>query len=155
MSSVDITPFVPPIGGSAADRLQWANALPPCVHLGLVCTALEPGHAVLALETSTWPLNPNGAIHGGLVLGLADQALGLAVISALQPGLLPATATLQSEFHRPAFPPLTLEARITRHGRTIVFAEVDVRAADGRTCMKCFASFSVDGSSRSIPESAA
>lgn len=59
----------------------------------------------MRLPESPWATNPNGAVHGGLILAAADQCMGIVAVTAMEPGRLPMTATLNAEFHRPARAP--------------------------------------------------
>jgi uncharacterized protein (TIGR00369 family) len=144
--------YVPPTGGTSEAWVAWANALPHSTAMGLVCNSVEPGRAQLTLASSPWTLNPSGSVHGGLILAAVDQCMGIAVLSRLELGQIPATATLQSEFHRPAKAPLRFEAVVTRLGRTLAFVEVHVYDRDERLCVKTSASFSVDGTTRSLAD---
>jgi uncharacterized protein (TIGR00369 family) len=114
----------------------------------LKCTHVEPGKMTVVLDSSLWPLNPNGALHGGLVIACADQCFGLVAITALDETSVPATATLTAEFVRPAMPPLTFQARVDRAGRTMAFITVDVFDATGRLVTKVSGTMSIDGTSR-------
>jgi uncharacterized protein (TIGR00369 family) len=91
---------------------------------------------VLTLEESVLSLNPNGGVNGGLVCAAADQAMGVVALTALDPGSLPATATLHAEFLRPAFAPLTFRAAVSQRGRRLVFVSVDVEDSSGRLCVR-------------------
>ncbi|MEA2170764.1 MAG: hypothetical protein QOF76_4064 [Solirubrobacteraceae bacterium] len=67
---------------------------------------------------------------------------------AVAPGLLPATASLTVDYHRPALAPLTVSARCTNVGRTLVFVEVDITNRDGRRCNRAPAVMAVKGEAR-------
>jgi uncharacterized protein (TIGR00369 family) len=138
----------PPHGGDADDWIQWAEGLPASHVMRLRCTLAEPGHVVVVMEHSDWPLNPNGAAHGGMVVAWADHCFGLVASTAVDPGKVPATATLTAEFVRPAVPPLTFDARVDRAGRTLAFISIDVRDAVGLLAAKVSGTMSIDGTSR-------
>jgi acyl-coenzyme A thioesterase PaaI-like protein len=53
-------------------------------------------------------------------------------VRSVEPGLLPATASLSVDYHRPAFPPLTFEATLVAQGRSLVFCDVTVTDCEGR-----------------------
>lgn len=118
--------------------------------LGLTCSRAEKGAVTVRMQESIWPLNPNGAVHGGLVIACADQCFGLVSMTAVERELAPATATLNSEFVRPALLPLTFHARVDRAGRTMAFISVDVFDRDGRLATKVSGTMIIDGSSRFI-----
>jgi uncharacterized protein (TIGR00369 family) len=138
----------PPHGCDWPKWLDWANEHPVSQAIGLRCEHIEAGRAEFVLDRGPWPLNPNGAVHGGLVVACADQAMAITLMTLLEPGNLPATATLSTDFLRPSFAPLTLEAVVDRRGRTMGFLTVTVRDRQGRAAAKCHGTMSIDGSSR-------
>jgi len=138
----------PPRGGSPGDWRAWAENLPTSRVMGLVCEIAEEGHVRAVLNDAHWPLNPNGAVHGGMVAAWADHCFGLVASTALSRGQVPATATLTAEFLRPALPPLTFDARVDRAGRTLAFISVDVYDKAERLCAKAVGTMSIDGTSR-------
>ena len=77
---------------------------------GCACR-MRPGHR-----------NPRGAIHGGVLLWLADQVLGLTVYQATG-RTLSATVSLNCDFVEAAFPGDLIEgeARVTRITGSVVF----------------------------------
>ncbi|MEJ8279454.1 PaaI family thioesterase [Pseudonocardia spirodelae] len=145
-------PWVPvPHGGTSEDWVRWAESTGVSPQLGFECLDIGPGRARLRLTRSDWPLNPNGAVHGGLVTGWADQCFGIVAMTAVQEGQLPATATLTGEFLRAAHPPLVFDCSVDRVGRTLVFVSVEVTGRDGRTVARFRGTMAVDGSSRHLP----
>jgi len=126
----------PPPSGDWPQWLGWANELPNLAELGLRCERVGPGSVLIKLDRSVLSLNPNGAVNGGLVCAAADQAMGLVALTTLEPGALPATATLNAEFLRPAFAPLTFQAVVSQHGRRLVFVSVAVEDGGGRLCVR-------------------
>src|SRR5947207_1770363 len=103
----------------------WAEGLLLSRTLGIRCVEIAPGSALLSLETSPWPMNPNGSVHGGLLAALADQALGIVACTAYD-GRVPSTSTLSAEYFRPARPPLLLRSRVAHEGRSFAFVTVDI-----------------------------
>lgn len=138
----------PPYGGSEDDWRTWAANQSVSRVMGLACESAQPGHVRVVLTEAHWPLNPNGAVHGGMVTAWADHCFGLVASTALSPGQVPATATLTAEFLRPALPPLTFDARVDRSGRSLAFISVDVFDKAGRLCAKVVGTMSIDGTSR-------
>jgi uncharacterized protein (TIGR00369 family) len=126
----------PPSIGDWPRWIEWANELPNLGELGLRCERIGPGSVTIKLDRSVLSPNPNGAVNGGLVCAAADQAMGLVALTTLEPGSLPATATLNGEFLRPAFAPLTFQAVVSQRGRRLVFVSVDAEDADGRLCAR-------------------
>lgn len=125
---------------------DWADTLPASRAMGLRCRSMEPGHVTMTMDESVWPLNPNGALHGGLVVAAADHCMGVATMTMQEPGTFTATASLTTDFHLPAFPPVTLEATVTRNGRTLAFVELAVMDASGRRCGGANGVWAVNGS---------
>jgi len=136
-------PHTPPWGESWETWISWANALPNLREIKLRCERVDHGAASFALRASPWSLNPNGAVNGGLVIAAADQAMGVAALSAMVPGSLPATATITGAYLRPAFAPLSFEATVSGAGRRLVFVTVDVADGQGRTCVRCSGAMAV------------
>lgn len=137
-----------PRDGAQTEWVRWLEDQPHSKLIGMRCTHIEPGRIEVRIDESSWPLNPNGGVHGGLVLAWADHCFGLVAMTVAAPGQLPATATLTAEFLRPALPPLTYEARVNRFGRTLAFITVEVLNTHGVLCAKVSGTMSTDGSSR-------
>lgn len=122
--------------GSDAWR-DWAENLVACRALGLHCRSIASGEVEMVMDEALYDLNPNGAVHGGLVANAADQVMGVAVAGALPAGQVPVTSTFSMEYHLPARLPLRFGGgRVTRVGRSVVFVEVDFESGDGRVCSR-------------------
>jgi uncharacterized protein (TIGR00369 family) len=126
-----------PYGEDEAAWRKWAEKTPLLDAYGVRCTSIEPGRAVLVMDSSPIPVNPNGSVYGGITAAVADAAFGCAFMPSVEPGRLPATVNLTVEYHRPAFLPLTFDARVTNQGRSTLFCHVTVTGADGRVCNLC------------------
>lgn len=125
----------PPHGGSDDDWRRWSEELPISAALGLRCRELAGGRGLFTIESAPLGVpNPNGSIHGGLLVAIADQCMGAVAMTVLSPGLLPVTASIHSQYHRPAVAPVTFDARVTKQGRALIFVNVDVHDSDGRLC---------------------
>jgi len=123
-----------PAPGEMVDWLAWANALPFCQDIGLVCVELSPASATFRMERSTLTPNPNGAVNGGIVAAAADQVMGALTLRMSAKGLLPATGSLHIQFHLPARAPLTFRATALGGGQRTKFVEVAVEDRDGNRC---------------------
>jgi len=123
-----------PAPGESVDWLTWANTLPYCRDVGLVCAEFNATSAVFRMERSTMTPNPNGAVNGGTVAAAADQIMGALTMRMSEPGLLPATGSLHIQFHSPARAPLTFRATGLGGGRRTKFVEVAVEDRDGNRC---------------------
>jgi len=141
-------PMPAPYGADWDKWAAWAEGMPVSRQIGIRCARIESGRAALVVDESAWPLNPNGAVHGGMVIACADHCFGIVATTVLDNEHVPATATLTSNFLRPALPPLTFEASVDRVGRTLIFVTVDVRGRDGKITTKVNGTMVIDGSSR-------
>jgi uncharacterized protein (TIGR00369 family) len=125
---------VPHLDDPEKNWLAWANNYSTLTASGLVCTRIDADSAEFVLNEARFPPNPNGAVNGGMVALVADQAMGVAAIRTTPAGQQPVTVVLETHFHRPAFTPLTLTASLVPGGRTIRTVQVVVRDRDGRQC---------------------
>lgn len=101
--------------------------------LGMRCVFREKGQARYELEVGEDLLNRRGVAHGGVVTSLLDTALGGAVVSSLAPEEWTGTLELSVQFREPVRPGLvTGEGRLARRGKSIAFAEGEIRDASGR-----------------------
>lgn len=146
MTSADTLPMPPPAGEWSRWK-EWAESVPAVASMALECTEIAEGRATMLMAHSPWPVNPNGAVHGGLVAAAADHVGGLAAVTRVSMTGLPATATLSGQFIRPAFAPLTFHAQVVNAGRTVVFVHIDVLNAAGQVCTFFAGSWSTRGSS--------
>jgi uncharacterized protein (TIGR00369 family) len=126
---------------------QWVSDMSVSKHLGLRCVEVDEARVKLVLDGSDWCTNPNGAVHGGIVIACADQAFGAVVSTVVPPAAMPATATFTSDFLRPAFPPLEFDAVVDRVGRTLAFVSVTVTDRFGKVCNQVRGTMAVAGSS--------
>ncbi|KSZ55987.1 hypothetical protein Z045_25760 [Rhodococcus pyridinivorans KG-16] len=140
----------PPVGQEWSEWQKWTEDMPISKLLGIKCIEIDTGRAVAVLDSSPWPTNPNGAVHGGVVAACADHMFGVVTVSALPKGFLPATVTLSAEYMRPAFAPLTFEAVVDQIGRTTAFVTVTVRSSSGHVCTRVSGTMSVGGANARI-----
>src|SRR4051812_8273630 len=130
---------------SAQQLLRGEIPPPPIVRFfGFTLKAIEPGHAVIALEADERHHNPLGTLHGGVYCDLADAAMGYAYAATLGEGETFTTVELKINFFRAVRQAtLTAEARVVKAGSTIGYVECDVKDEQGRlvarassTCLK-------------------
>ncbi|WP_067671411.1 PaaI family thioesterase [Nocardia miyunensis] len=137
--------------GAGWDRwAAWAENMPTSQQIGLRCVSIEYGRAELMIDSSEWPLNPVGAVHGGAVIAVADHCFGIVGSTVLDVERMPATATLTADFLRPATLPLTFVAEVDRCGRTLAFITVTVVNGKGKVATKVSGTMVIDGASRHI-----
>ncbi|UIX31964.1 PaaI family thioesterase [Streptomyces sp. GQFP] len=116
----------PPTSRDRDEWLTWMAENPGCVAYAMTPLDVGDGVAVVEVTRSVVPLNPNGAVHGGLLAAIADQAGALAILPKLEPGVSAVTGTLHLEYFRPARLPLTVESRVARFARSLVFVDVTI-----------------------------
>lgn len=85
--------------------------------------------------TSSKHANRNGAVHGGALLSLADQALGYTSLAHIGSGRQ-ATIQLDLHFLRPVFPGdfVVATGSVIRATRTIVFVRGELTVNDTVCC---------------------
>src|SRR2546428_4291739 len=75
---------------------------PPIAALiGFTLSAVSPGEAVIELAAGRQHANPMGALHGGILCGIADAAPGIAYARTLAEGGTFATIELKINFLKP------------------------------------------------------
>jgi len=124
---------------SIAERIISGEIEPPPVAklIGFNLRSVEPGRAVLDMEAGPQHWNPMGGLHGGILCDLTDAAMGIAYSSTLAEGEAFATVELKINFLRPVKQGhLTAEGRVVSGGRTLGYAEAEVRDEGGRLIAK-------------------
>jgi uncharacterized protein (TIGR00369 family) len=109
---------------------------PPAVQtLGIVPLGAEPGRVSFTLEVGEYHLNPFGIVHGGVLAGLLDTAMGCAVHSLLPRAVGYVTGELNVRFLRPALltsGPLVCTGEVVHPGRSSMVASARVTDAEDR-----------------------
>jgi uncharacterized protein (TIGR00369 family) len=101
--------------------------------LGERVVSAKDGRACLELPVVPTVLNPGGFLHGGALATLVDSAATFAIMTAPanaagRPGV---TTDLNISYLAPTREgSVTAEARAIKVGRTLAFADVEVRRAD-------------------------
>lgn len=117
---------------------------PPVAQLiGMELTGVHPGRVVVELETGTRHASPLGTVHGGILCGIADAAMGLAYATTLKEAETFATVELKINFLRPVWQGrLRAEGKVVSSGHNLGLVECDVTDQDQRliarglsTCM--------------------
>src|SRR5687768_18618670 len=80
--------------------------------MGFRLVSWSPEGAVVEADVDGRFANPTGVLHGGVLMGLADSAMGLTVTGLLGPGKAGTNTDLQMRFLRP-----TKEGRLTATAR--------------------------------------
>ena len=101
--------------------------------LGIASFEPEGEGVRVVLPTSARHANLGGWIHGGVLAGLLDFALGAAVVATLREGEWTATQSLTTDFLRPGKPGarLVARARVDRRGKLAAFPSGEVVDEEG------------------------
>lgn len=117
-------------------KFQNAKSRPPCSEtLGLVVTAIDQAKGSVRIEMVGQPAwcNPRGALQGGFVTAMLDEAMAIAGIVAGEMAFAVPTLELKTTFLRPC-PAGKVEAigRVVRWGKKAAFLEADLFDSDGK-----------------------
>lgn len=97
--------------------------------LGIKMNEVGPGYAKISVTTNKDHANHLEMVHGGLLLTMADSAMGNAIRSL---GILAVTVDLSTSIMAPG--PVNEEivarGKVVKAGRTMIFAESRVYAGD-------------------------
>jgi len=102
--------------------------------LGLVVRAASNDGVTLALPVAPRHVHGGGVVCGQTLMAAADTALVLAISRKLGGFRPQTTVQLQTSFLRPVgqdVAEVTVDARVLRAGRNLVFGEVHLRLPDG------------------------
>lgn len=112
-------------------------------HLGFTIAGAD-GSATATVQLSDEHMNPNAVAHGAVAFTMMDTAMGSAVMSVLDEGLLCATIEIQTRFHRAAMSgSLRSEATVLQAGRRIIHLEAKTFDGDDRLIASATGSFAV------------
>ena len=123
--------------------LRWASEMPITRALNIEIAEIGDGRLLAKVSESALPLNPNGSLHGGTQLAIADQCMGLVAIPAIDPGFVVVSAGVHAAFHRPAMPPLTIRGRVLSVGKTLVQTEIELYDERDRLCTSAYGTMAV------------
>ncbi|WP_324716154.1 PaaI family thioesterase [Carboxydochorda subterranea] len=94
---------------------------------GFERTSARDGRSEVRLRIAPRHLNELGIVHGGVLMALADEAIGMAAFSAVPPGTAVVTAELHVHFLLPARSGLLVaQGVIWRAGRRLVTGEATI-----------------------------
>lgn len=111
--------------------------------IGFKLVSIEPGNAVIELQTTEAHRNPMGTLHGGILCDIADAAMGIAYASNLNDRESFTTLELKINFLKPVWNArLRATGRVVKQGRTVGMVQCDVTDEAGNliaratsTCM--------------------
>jgi uncharacterized protein (TIGR00369 family) len=129
------------LNGIAAGK---AAPIPYDGFMGFRLVSWSPDGAVVDADVDGRFANPTGVLHGGVLMGLADSAMGLTVTGLLGEGQAGTNTDLQIRFLRPTKDGrLTATARVVRRGRRTMVLECDVADGAGRLVARASSTFLV------------
>jgi uncharacterized protein (TIGR00369 family) len=107
---------------------------PPVAELiGFEVVTAENGECTMKLEAGEQHANPMGTLHGGIIVDVADGAMGFAYFTTLEPGESFTTLELKINFLRPFWTgTLLAHGRVVHRGKTVGMTECDVVDDQGR-----------------------
>ena len=99
----------------------------------LISCSEEEAEVTLAYEVEDWELNPNGAMHGGLIGTAIDTACGM-VTRYMSENLLASTVSLNVDYLRPVFggDRLLVTAKLVRLGGHMANLRAEARRGSDR-----------------------
>jgi uncharacterized protein (TIGR00369 family) len=112
--------------------------LSPGAHtLGLTLSSAADRVVTMTAEPAEWALNNGGTVHGGIVSGWVDSALGYATATVVEEGVGYSTLDLTVRYIRALRlerTPATIRAEVEHVGRSTCVVQATVLDTDGRTC---------------------
>lgn len=112
---------------------DWAARQPTLGAFGIEDATFADGRVTASIRSLSTPLNPNGAVHGGLVAAALDQIGALASLTRAPADHGVLTCTLGIEYLRPAILPLTGIGQVQRSSSSLVFTRIEL-SSRGKVC---------------------
>ncbi|HHU52785.1 MAG TPA: PaaI family thioesterase [Clostridiaceae bacterium] len=108
---------------SRLERNYFAN------NIGAKMETIKYQKAIVSLLVSEQHLNPNGTVHGGVLMTLADTAAGSCMLYIGQPT---ATIDLSYRFLKPVFSGdlIAAKARVIQSGKSFIVVDVNLYVID-------------------------
>lgn len=124
-------------------RFQNSKKRPPCSQtLGMRLTHVDQASMSIAMafDVSARFANPTGAVQGGFVSAMLDEAMSTCCIIASNVTMTAPTLEMKISFLRPLFPgAATVKARILKWGKSAAFMEAEAYDPEGRLVAKATA----------------
>ncbi|MBA4226366.1 MAG: PaaI family thioesterase [Hyphomonas sp.] len=116
-------------------RFQNSKKRPPCSEtLGMRLANLNQDQQWVKMEFDVSPsfANPTGAVQGGFIAAMLDEAMSTAVIIASNVTMTAPTLEMKTSYLKRLMPgKASVEARILKLGKSAAFMEADCFDADG------------------------
>jgi uncharacterized protein (TIGR00369 family) len=124
-------------------RFQNSKKRPPCSDtLGMRLAALNQDAQWVRMEFDVSPsfANPTGAVQGGFISAMLDEAMSTAVIIASNVTMTAPTLEMKTSYLKRLMPgKASVEARILRLGKSACFMEAECFDAEGALVAKATA----------------
>ena len=124
-------------------RFQNSKKRPPCSDtLGMRLTAVNQDAQTVRMDFDVPQMfaNPTGAVQGGFIAAMMDEAMSTCCIIASNVTMTAPTLEMKTSYLRRLMPgPAYVEARILKFGRSAAFMEADCFDADGNLVAKATA----------------
>jgi uncharacterized protein (TIGR00369 family) len=125
------------------ERFQKSKKRPACTQtLGMHLTAVDQAKKAISLEFEARAdfANPTGAIQGGFIAAMMDEAMSTCAIIASNVTMNAPTLEMKVSFLKPLFiGKARAEARILKWGKSTCFVEAELYNADGEMVAKASA----------------
>jgi uncharacterized protein (TIGR00369 family) len=120
------------LDGEQVDGLPMKLPPPVAATVGFEVVSVERDAAVFSLDIQQQKhANPMGTVHGGILVDLADAAMGLACASRLERGESFTTIELKINYFRPVISGrVEAHAKVVNASKTVVYLESDIVFAD-------------------------
>jgi uncharacterized protein (TIGR00369 family) len=116
-------------------RFQNSKKRPPCSDtLGMRLAALSQDEQWVRMDFDVPQMfaNPTGAVQGGFISAMMDEAMSTAVIIASNVTMTAPTLEMKTSYLKRLMPgPASVQARILKLGKSACFMEADCFDADG------------------------
>ena len=124
-------------------RFQNSKKRPPCSEtLGMRLVEVEQDKMRVRMEFDVSPSfsNPTGAIQGGFIAAMMDEAMSSCVIIASNVTMTAPTLEMKTSYLSRLMPgKASVEARVQKLGRSAAFMEAECYDADGKLVAKASA----------------
>jgi uncharacterized protein (TIGR00369 family) len=124
-------------------RPQWCSHPPFYDHLGLQLEAIGDGQCVIRLPYVQHFGNTRGEVHGGIVASLLDITLSQALRSTFHSPADVATISMTVSYLAPAVGALVCSGAVVRAGRSVAFADGEVKDENGDSVCRAVATYRI------------
>ncbi|MDB5901609.1 MAG: phenylacetic acid degradation protein [Betaproteobacteria bacterium] len=122
---------------------QWCSHPPFYDHLGLQLEAIGEGQCVIRLPYVQHFGNTRSEVHGGIVASLLDITLSQALRSTFHSPADVATISMTVSYLAPAVGALVCSGAVVRAGRSVAFADGEVKDENGDSVCRAVATYRI------------